>query len=138
MAGMELGVGTVLLLALTDGPEFGLELIAGVEARSRGRIRLNRGGTYLALRKLERERLVRGWMRPTGGSGRPRRYYELTPRGIAKVEETREVLDRLLGSSHARVGAAEARRMADRVQRSGRVSGLALQVRSAARRAGIR
>jgi DNA-binding PadR family transcriptional regulator len=135
---MELGVRTLLLLALSDGPHFGLELIGGVKARSRGRMRLNRGGTYLALRKLEREGLVRGWMRPTGASGRPRRYYELTPRGIAKLEETRELLDRLLGSSHARVDAAEARRMAARVRRSGRVSGLALQLRRAARNAGIR
>jgi len=128
----------VLLLALSQGPEFGLELIARVEARSRGRIRLNRGGTYLALRRLEREGLVRGWMRPTGASGRPRRYYELTPRGIADVEDIREVLDRLLGSSRVRIVAADARRMAERVERSGRLSALALQVRSAARRAGIR
>jgi len=135
---VELGVRTVLLLALSQGPEFGLELIARVEARSRGRIRLNRGGTYLALRRLEREGLVRGWMRPTGASGRPRRYYELTPRGIADVEDIREVLDRLLGSSRVRIVAADARRMAERVERSGRLSALALQVRSAARRAGIR
>jgi len=135
---MELGVRTVLLLALSQGPEFGLELIARVEARSRGRIRLNRGGTYLALRRLEREGLVRGWLRPTGASGRPRRYYELTPRGIADVEDIREVLDRLLGSSRVRIVAADARRMAERVERSGRLSALALQVRSAARRAGIR
>lgn len=135
---MELGARTVLLLALSQGPEFGLELISRVEARSRGRIRLNRGGTYLALRRLEREGLVRGWLRPTGASGRPRRYYELTPRGIADVEDIREVLDRLLGSSRARVVAADARRMAERVERSGRLSALALQVRGAARRAGIR
>ena len=135
---MELGVRTVLLLALSEGPEFGLELIARVEAQSRGRIRLNRGGTYLALRKLEREGLVRGWMRPTGASGRPRRYYELTPRGIAKVEETREVLDRLLGSTRGPVRAAEARWMAEGVKRSGQLSALALRVRSAALRAGIR
>ena len=128
----------MLLLALSQGPEFGLELIARVEARSRGRIRLNRGGTYLALRRLEREGLVRGWMHPTGASGRPRRYYELTPRGIADVEDIREVLDRLLGSSRVRIVAADARRMAERVERSGRLSALALQVRSAARRAGIR
>ena len=128
----------MLLLALSQGPEFGLGLIARVEARSRGRIRLNRGGTYLALRRLEREGLVRGWMRPTGASGRPRRYYELTPRGIADVEDIREVLDRLLGSSRVRIVAADARRMAERVERSGRLSALALQVRSAARRAGIR
>ncbi|HLE68256.1 MAG TPA: hypothetical protein VJH87_01120, partial [Vicinamibacteria bacterium] len=86
----------------------------------------------------EREGLVRGWMRPTGASGRPRRYYELTPRGIADVEDIREVLDRLLGSSRVRIVAADARRMAERVERSGRLSALALQVRSAARRAGIR
>ena len=135
---MELEVSSAVLLALSDGPAFGLELIADVEARSGGRIRLNRGGTYLALRKLEREGLVRGWMRPTGASGRPRRYYELTPRGIAEVEETRRVLDRLLGSVHSRVGAVEARRMAERIQRSGHLSRLAREVRSAARRAGIR
>jgi len=135
---MDLGVRTVLLLALSEGPEFGLELIENARARSRGRIRLNRGGTYLALRKLEREGFVRGWMRPTGASGRPRRYYELTPRGIAEVDETREVIGHLLGSSGARVVAAEALRMAARVERSGRLSRLALQVREAARRAGIR
>ncbi len=135
---MGLEVRTVLLLALSEGPEFGLGLIARVEARSRGRIRLNRGGTYLALRELERRGLVRDWMRPTGAAGRPRRYYELTAPGIAEVEETREVLHRLLGSSHVRVVPAEARRMADRVRRSGQLSALAFRVRSAARRAGIR
>jgi hypothetical protein len=36
---MELGVRTLLLLALSDGPHFGLELIGGVKARSRGRMR---------------------------------------------------------------------------------------------------
>jgi hypothetical protein len=43
-----------------------------------------------------------------------------------------------LGSSRVRIVAAEARRMAERVERSGHLSVLALQVRSAARRAGIR
>jgi len=135
---MELEVRTVLLLALSDGPGFGLELIADVEERSRGRMRLNRGGTYVALRRLEREGLVRGWMRPTGETGRPRRYYELTPRGIEEVEDTRQVVDRLLRRRRAPVDAAEAQRMVERVQRSGRSSGLALQIRSAARKAGIR
>jgi DNA-binding PadR family transcriptional regulator len=135
---MELGVRTVLLLTLSDGPGFGLELIDRAGARSRGRIRLNRGGTYLALRKLEREGLVRGWMRPTGAAGRPRRYYEMTPRGIAEVAETRKVLDRLLGSTRGPVRASDARSMAERVKRSSQLSALALRVRSAALRAGIR
>ncbi|MGH9392155.1 MAG: PadR family transcriptional regulator, partial [Vicinamibacteria bacterium] len=89
---MDLGARTLLLLALSEGPGYGLELIARRKGRSRGRMSLNRGGTYLALRKLETEGLVRGWRRPTGASGRPRRYYELTPRGIVELERAREVL----------------------------------------------
>ena len=131
---------TVLLLVLSEGPGFGLELIERARRRSRGRIRLNRGGIYPALRKLEREGLVRGWVRLTGGSGRPRRYYELTSRGIAEVDEVRSVLMGLAGrgTSRHRVTASEARRMADRVERSGNVSAFALRLRAAARNAGIR
>lgn len=129
---------SVLLLALSEGPAFGLKLIARVEERSSGRIRLNRGGTYPALRKLESEGLVRGWIRATGATGRPRRYYELTPRGIAEVERVRDVLDGLLRPSGAPVVASELRRMAHRVERSGQVSALAMDLRVAARKAGLR
>ena len=131
---------TVLLLVLSEGPGFGLELIERARRRSQGRIRLNRGGIYPALRKLEREGVVRGWVRLTGSSGRPRRYYELTSRGIAEVDEARAVLMGLAGlaeTSH-RVTASEARRMADRVERSGHLSAFALRLRTAARNAGVR
>ncbi len=135
---MDLGVRTVLLLLLSEGPEFGLDLISRAEERSRGRIRLNRGGTYLALRELERLGLVRAWMRLTGASGRPRRYYELTPRGIAEVEKTRNLLERLLGGRRAGIAASERRRMAERLERSSQLSASALRIRRAALEAGIR
>ncbi len=41
---MDLGARTALLLALREGPGFGLELIALVKARTRGRVSLSRGG----------------------------------------------------------------------------------------------
>jgi DNA-binding PadR family transcriptional regulator len=135
---MDLGARTALLLGLREGPGFGLELIARVKARTRERVSLNRGGTSIALRQLERQGVVRGWIRPTGASGRPRRYYELTSRGITEAERAREILDGFLRSDLPSVAASEARRMAERVRRSGEWSALALRVRSAARRAGVR
>jgi PadR family transcriptional regulator PadR len=134
---MELEVRTVLLLALAEGPAFGLELVDRVKERSRGRIRLNRGGTYPALRNLEKKGLVRGWMRRTGAAGRPRRYYELTSRGIAEVERVRDVLDRLLRPTLAPVFASDRQRMARRVERSGQLSAFAIDLRRAARKAGL-
>jgi PadR family transcriptional regulator PadR len=134
---MEVGTRTLLLLGLSDGPAFGLELIARVKARSRGRFHLNRGGAYIALRKLDREGLVRAWMRPTGATGRPRRYYELTPSGIVALGRIHEDLAHLV-RPHRSVPASEARRMAARVRRCGSVSLLARGLRDAGVRAGLR
>jgi PadR family transcriptional regulator PadR len=135
---MELGTRTLLLLALSEGPAFGLELIARVEARSEGRFHLNRGGTYVALKKLEAEGLVRAWIRATGSSGRPRRYCELTPRGIAELEATRLDLAYLVAPTKSSINGMEARRMVERVQRCGDVSALARDLRDASARAGLR
>jgi len=134
---VDLGVGTVLLLALAQGPGFGLGLISRVAAMSRRRVSLNRGSVSLALRKLEEEGLVRGWVRSSGAAGRPRLYYELTPKGIARLEETRETLAGLLNMRAPEVGEAERRRMAERVERSGELSELALRIRDAAVEAGL-
>jgi DNA-binding PadR family transcriptional regulator len=135
---MELGGASLLLLMLSEGPAFGLELIERALARSKGRLSLNRGGTYLTLRKLERQGSVRSWIRPTGASGRPRRYYELTPKGIADAEGARAVLMELVGSRYMPVAESESRRMAERVKRAARLSDFSVRVRAAARTAGIR
>jgi DNA-binding PadR family transcriptional regulator len=80
---------------------------------------------------------VRSWTRPTGASGRPRRYYELTSKGIMEAEKARAALRGLLGSSREPVSSSEARRMAERVRRCSQLSAFAMRLRSAARRAGI-
>lgn len=135
---MELGAQTALLVALTSGPGFGLELIARVAERSNGLLRLNRGGAYLAFRRLERLGLVQGWMRRLPRIGRPRRYYELTPEGILRGDEIRAALGSLLRSDVTAVTRAEARDMADRVLRASAVSVSVLRLRDAATAAGLR
>jgi PadR family transcriptional regulator, regulatory protein PadR len=132
-----LGAQTALLLALTQGPGFGLELIARLALRSQGQVRLNRGGAYLALRRLESLGLVHGWMRKLPRSGRPRRYFELTPEGISRAEEIRRGLERLVQPSDPPATADEARRMAERVSESGALSAAVLRMRDAGRRAGL-
>jgi PadR family transcriptional regulator PadR len=132
-----MGAQTALLVALASGPGFGLELIARVLERTRGLLRLNRGGAYLALRRLERVGLVHGWMRRLPRSGRPRRYYELTPEGILRAEELRRALAALTGASGPGVTDDEARRMADRVREGADLSVAAIELRDAGRRAGL-
>ncbi len=85
---------TAILSVLLQDRSFGLELIEKVRARSEGKIVLDEGSVYPALKALEREGLVRsfeGEPLPERG-GRPRRYYELTGEGRrAALERKRAV-----------------------------------------------
>jgi len=54
---------------------------------------VNRGSLYVSLDRLERKGLLRS--RPDGGGGRegrPRRYLEVTPAGLAALREARDSL----------------------------------------------
>ena len=95
---------TAILSVLLQDRSFGLELIEKVRARSEGKIVLDEGSVYPALKALERDGLVRsfeGEPLPERG-GRPRRYYELTGEGRrAALERKRAVpggLPRPLGA----------------------------------------
>jgi DNA-binding PadR family transcriptional regulator len=83
MAMRDLGLRTVLL-PLLRRPRFGVELTSELRLRSGGRLQAGPGSIYPALRKLEGERLARSWT-VSRGRGRPRRYYELTARGLGEV-----------------------------------------------------
>lgn len=134
---MEFAARTAVLLALTAGPGFGLELIERVRRRSGGAVRLNRGGTYLALRALEGQGLVRAWTCSPRGAGRPRRYYELTPPGIAEADRARNGIRGLLAPEGPADGALEAGRMAERLRTAVELHAFSLRLREAGRRAGL-
>ncbi len=89
---------TAILMSLIGGRGFGLEIIQRVRERSNGKILLNEGSVYPALKALERDGLLRsydGEPLPERG-GRPRRYYELTGEGRRVATEQRVALLNLL------------------------------------------
>lgn len=94
---------TAILMSLIGGRGFGLEIIERVRDRSHGKIHLNEGSVYPALKALEREGLLRsfdGDPMPERG-GRPRRYYELTGEGRKVAREQRTALLNLLQTAEA-------------------------------------
>jgi PadR family transcriptional regulator PadR len=129
---------TALLQALLDRPGYGLELIGRIQARSAGRIRLRQGVVYPALAGLERERLVRGWNAPIASGGRPRRYYELTPKGIATAQRERQALAGLIQRAPRQpVSAIELTRMRERILECAEISEFVMSLRERALAAGV-
>ncbi len=132
-----LGSKAALLITLLSGPGYGLDLIERVATGIGSRPR--QGSVYPALRAIERKGLVRGWdVRASPSGGRPRRYYELTPKGIAVAKAQRAAI-----AAFARIDpppAASPRdlvRMRDHLQDCASLSAFALTLRdhvTAARR----
>ena len=75
-----------VLTALLPGPRHGYGIIKAVEEMSGGRVRLRAGTLYAALERLESEGCV-SLDREVSEGGPPRRYYRLTPDGVALLEE---------------------------------------------------
>src|SRR5690349_3452321 len=95
---------TFLLQALMSGPGYGLELIERVRERSGGRVGLNQGAVYPALRALEREGLVTSYDGETvpERAGRPRRYYKITAEGLRTAREDKRAAAGLFGLALAK------------------------------------
>jgi PadR family transcriptional regulator PadR len=129
-----LSARATLLLALLDGPGYRTDLDRRLHARTRGRVRLNPGNAYPALRRLERDGLLRSWkgqpLRQRGGRGRT--YYELTPRGVTAAQETRAALGRLVEPTGPPKGNRNARVQAERLRRCDEVSALVGSLRQRA------
>lgn len=77
---------TLLLSLLKDQAMYGYQIIKELESRSGGYFKFREGTLYPALHRLEAARLVRGsWRRLP--SGKERRYYELTEKGMGLLEQ---------------------------------------------------
>lgn len=125
------------LLQVLDDPGHGLELIRRVGERTAGGISLRQGSVYPALRRLEREGLVRSWMgRPAPGGGRPRRYYELTPAGVKAAIAAKDMVVRFVRRPGGPTPSArEIEQMRDRLRRCVEVSAFCAELRRAFLRA---
>jgi DNA-binding PadR family transcriptional regulator len=94
-----------ILLALADGDQHGYRIMQEVESRSDGRVTLHPGTLYRALARLLESGLIDELeARPTRGDDERRRYYRLSPLGIAvaKAETARLA---------SQVAAAQSRRL---------------------------
>ena len=102
----ELVKGSTELLVLSllrERSLHGYELIKEIRSRSAGHLRVGEGSLYPLLHRLERDGMVTAeW---GGLSGRDRRYYRLTLRGEAALDERHEewrkhvhAVERVLGA----------------------------------------
>ncbi len=78
-----------LILCLIDQqPMYGYQIIKELEKRSQGYFRFKEGTLYPALHRLEKAGLIEGkWQ--TLPSGRQRRYYHITEKGLHSLETKR-------------------------------------------------
>ena len=83
----------LVLAALEGGPTHGYAVIEAIKARSDAAFDLPEGTIYPALHRLEKAGLLKSaWVTPE--SGRKRRVYELTKRGIDGLAERRKAWTR--------------------------------------------
>ncbi len=77
---------TLLLSLLADEAMYGYRIVKEMEKRSNGYFRFKEGTLYPALHRLEEAGWVEGDWREVG-SGVPRRYYNITPKGQTVLDE---------------------------------------------------
>jgi DNA-binding PadR family transcriptional regulator len=131
-----LSAKAALLQALAT-PGYGLELAERIRHQSGDQVQLRSGSIYPALRALERRRLVRSRAdSPHGAVGRPARYYELTPLGVAVATAQREALGVFFRQGrHDPPSAGQVQLMREHLHRCAQVSGFVLELRRATARA---
>lgn len=98
----------LILTALADQPRHGYGIVQDVAALSGGRTRLKIGTLYGALDRLSTEGLLT-LDREEIESGRLRRYYRLTERGVAALAEDAE---RMASNARAAARRLRSRRIA--------------------------
>ena len=93
-----------ILLALADGEQHGYSIMREVEGRSHGAVALHPGTLYRALARLLENGLIAELdERPDAAhDDERRRYYQLTPTGIAVARAEAERLAGQLAAARAR------------------------------------
>jgi PadR family transcriptional regulator PadR len=72
------------LQLLSERDRYGYDIVATIEARTRGALSLPEGNVYPALHALEQEgALVSSWREPDEPGVPARKYYRMTPAGRA-------------------------------------------------------
>ncbi|HEX6737316.1 MAG TPA: PadR family transcriptional regulator [Vicinamibacteria bacterium] len=111
-------------------PAYGLELVERVRRHTQGFVHLRAGSVYPALRALQRQGLVQASQGPGPlAAGRPRRYFELTPKGQAARRAQQEALAAFFAAEPEDPPPVDLRLMEERVRRCAQLSAFALKLR---------
>ncbi len=87
----------LVLSLLRDGDKYGYEMIAQLALRSEGVFELKEGTLYPVLHQLEREGSLSSYS-AQAPSGRTRKYYHLTPKGLKVLEAQEQEFKRVAGA----------------------------------------
>jgi len=87
----------LVLSLLRDGDKYGYEMISQLALRSEGVFELKEGTLYPVLHQLEREGSLESYT-AQAASGRARKYYRLTPKGLRVLEAQEQEFRRVAGA----------------------------------------
>ena len=77
-------IDSLLLCLVVQQPMYGYQILKELERQSQGYFKFKEGTLYPALHRLEKAGLIRGeWQ--TLPSGRQRRYYHITEKGLRSL-----------------------------------------------------
>lgn len=82
-------VGVLILGLLSERAMYGYEILQEAERRSAQQFQMKEGTLYPALHQMERSGLLKADWRESD-SGRPRKYYSLTPKGRRQAQSKRQ------------------------------------------------
>jgi PadR family transcriptional regulator PadR len=92
------GAGPVAVLGLLEKREmYGYELAEALSSQTDGVLDMGQPTLYPLLYNLERKKLIRGIWREAD-SGRKRKYYGLTKKGITRLSAQRKQWESLMGA----------------------------------------
>lgn len=87
----------LVLSLLRDGDKYGYEMISQLALRSEGVFELKEGTLYPVLHQLEREGSLESYS-AQAPSGRTRKYYHLTQKGLKVLEAQEQEFQRVAGA----------------------------------------
>ncbi|WP_295816972.1 PadR family transcriptional regulator [uncultured Deinococcus sp.] len=94
----------LLLATLDQGPRYGGQIIADVQAATDGYFALREGTLYPALHRLEKQGFIAGDFQVLPRGGSPVKVYTLTPSGKQELRAQRERYERFTGAVRGILG----------------------------------
>ncbi|MEM8738473.1 MAG: helix-turn-helix transcriptional regulator [Planctomycetota bacterium] len=73
-------IETLLLALLAESPGYGYQLVRDLNERADGLLKLGEGTVYPVLHRMEERGQIKAYWSESD-TGRPRKYYRLSPRG---------------------------------------------------------